>query len=466
MTPQLIRVSDDAHLWTDRYTANLVPGEIFGIQEQIANQVAEALNVTLLEPERRRLAAQPTENLEAYDYYLRGDDYYRRSYEEQDVQISIQMYQKAVGLDADFALGYARLSIAHSMMWFMFYDRTQARLAMAKEAVDEALRRDPDLPQAHEALGWYHYYGHLDYERALAEFAIARKSQPNNSDLLDGIGSVQRRQGKTQEALANYIRASELDPRSAVAATNLAITYFLLRNPVEAERYYDRAIFLSPDRPDTYARKARELHLGLEGSTGKARAALEEARGAAEGPGITFTWVLLDMLDGDYQEALDRLALVSSETLYEDRGVYLPKAQLYAELHGLLGNWQLARAYYDSTRSILASKIRERPDDGRYRSVLGIAYAGLGRKEDAIREGELAVELLPMGKDAWRGAFRVEDLARIYAMVGEYDAAIDQLESLLAVPSPMAVPWLRIHPVWNPLRDNPRFQALLAKYEN
>ncbi len=124
------------------------------------------------------------------------------------------------------------------------------------------------------------------------------------------------------------------------------------------------------------------------------------------------------------------------------------------------------QAYYDSTRSMLETRIQERPDDERYRSALGIAYAGLGRKEDAIREGELAVELLPMSKEAWRGAHRVEDLARIYAMVGEYDAAIDRLESLLAVPSITAVPMLRIDPLWDPLRDNPRFQALLAKYEN
>ncbi len=144
----------------------------------------------------------------------------------------------------------------------------------------------------------------------------------------------------------------------------------------------------------------------------------------------------------------------------------MPTAQLYAQIYGLMGNRQRERAYYDSTRTMLESKIQERPDDERLRSALGIALAGLGRREDAIREGELAVVLLPMSQEAFRGAYRVEGLARIYAMVGEYDAAIDQLESLLAVPSPTAVPMLRIDPVWDPLRDNPRVQALLAKYEN
>ncbi len=468
VTPQLIRVSDDAHLWTDRYTADLVPGEIFRVQEQISNQVAQALDVTLLEPERRRLAATPTDNLEAYDYYLRGNDYSFGSYEEQDTRIAIQMYQRAVDLDPDFALGYARLSRVHSGMWWYFYDRTQDRLAMAREAVDQALRLDPDLPEAHEALGRYYYWGHLDYEPALAEFAIAQISQPNSSDLFAATGYVQRRQGKFLRALANLEQAAELDPRSAINADDLAGTHFLLRNPLEAARYFDRAILLSPDWAAPYARKARRVYLRLEGSTERARAVLEEARsvGLAEDPDIAYTWVLLEIWDGDYQEALDRLAVVSSEVLLDWQDFYLPKAQLYGRIYGLMGNRQRERAYYDSARSMLESKIQQRPDDARFRSALGIACAGLGRKEDAIREGELAVELLPMSKEAWRGAWRVEELARIYTMVGEYDAAIDQLESLLAVPSNTAVPMLRIDPTWDPLREHPRFQALLAKYEN
>jgi serine/threonine-protein kinase len=469
VTPQLIRVSDDAHLWTDRYTADLVPGEIFGVQEQIANQVAGALDVTLLEPERRRLAAQPTDNVEAYDYYLRGNDYFfNRGDQDQDARIAIQMYQMAVDLDPDFALAYARLSRVHSMMWFFFYDRTQERLAVAREAVDQALRLDPDLPEAHEALGMYYYHGHLDYERALAEFAIAQKSQPNSGDLLEATGYVQRRQGKFVEALANFKQAVELNPRSAPSADELAETYALVRNPVEAARYYDRAVSLSPDWAHPYAEKAKWVHLRLEGSTARARAVLEQARsvGLAQHPEIAYAWILLEIWDGDYRQALDRLALVSSDVLWEDQFLHVPYAQLYAQAYGLMGTRQLEQAYHDSARAILEAGIQQRPDDERYRSALGIAYAGLGRTADAIREGELAVELLPMSKEAWRGAYRVEDLARIYTMVGEYDAAIDRLETLLAVPSPMSVPMLRIDPTWNPLRNHPRFQALLEEYGN
>jgi len=278
VTPQLIRVSDDAHLWTSRYTANLVPGEIFGVQEQIANQVAQALDVTLLEPERQRLAAKPTDNQEAYDYFLRGIDYARRGSDEQDTRIAIQMYQKAVESDPEFALAYTFLSGAHRGMWWEFHDRTQERLAMAKEAVDEALTLDPDLPEAHVALGWYHYQGHLDYDRALAEFAIVQQSQPNNAEVRNGIAAIQRRQGKMVQALANFIKYAELVPRSANGALQLAGTYLLLRNPVEGARHLDRAISLRPDWWAPYAMKAEWVHLRLEGNTERARAVLEQAR--------------------------------------------------------------------------------------------------------------------------------------------------------------------------------------------
>jgi serine/threonine-protein kinase len=195
-------VSDDAHLWTDRYTVELVSGEIFRIQAEIAEQVAQALDVTLLEPERQRLAARPTDDLRAYDFYTRGNDYYNRSDDEQHTRIAIQMYERATELDPDFAVVHARLSIAHAAMWWHFYDRTQERLAAAREAVDHALRLDPDLPEAHEALGWYHYWGHLEHELALAEFAIAQQSQPNSSKLFEGIGNVLRRQGEFEQAVS------------------------------------------------------------------------------------------------------------------------------------------------------------------------------------------------------------------------------------------------------------------------
>ncbi len=461
VTPQLIRVSDATHVWANIYDKDIA--DIFQVQSDIAEQVAKGLGIALLEPERSALKDKPTANLEAYDYYLRGNEYARRG-GEKNKRIALQMYQKAVELDPDFALAYARLSGTHTGLYWNHWDRTEQRLSKAKEAVDRALQLNPDLPEGHLALGRYHYQGRLDYDRALKQFDIVRKNKPNNAEMLAFIGYVKRRQGKFEQALENIKKASELDPLSGFFSQELGNTYHRIRNYPDAERYYDRAISLTPDSPLPYAYKAQN-YLRWEGSTAKARAVLEEASqkvSSADGPFIVFTWVLLDVFDGNYQEALDRLSSVSSE-VFEIQFYFVPKAQLYAQIYGLMGNQNLEYAYYDSARSILETKVKESPEDARFHSSLGIAYAGLGRKEDAIREGKLAVELLPVSKEAMRGAYRVEDLAAIYAMVGEHDAAVEQLAHLLSIPSHISVPLLRLDPKWDVLRDNSRFQRLLKR---
>jgi serine/threonine-protein kinase len=461
VTPQLIRVSDDAHLWADNYTAQLVPGAIFGVQAQVAERVAEALNVTLLESERRALEARPTDNFEAYQYYLRGTDYERRSSSEHDVQLAIQMYENAIERDAGFALAWARLSRVHSKMWFYFYSHTEERLAKAKEAADRAVVLDPGLPEAHLALGYYYYWGFLDYDRALAEFAIVEKAQPNNALLYNGIASAQRRRGNLEEALANYLKEIELDPRRP--GDFVGVTYADLGNYVEAERWYDRTIATHPERANAYLDKAW-LYLNWGASPEKARLVLEQAtRFTGEAGGRTA--VLVEVFDGKYQDALDRLSAAPLDA-FEGQAYFVPKAQLQAKILGLLNRPRLARAYYDSALAISERQVGAQPDEANYHSALGIALAGLGRKNQAIGEGRLAVDLLPVTKEAIRGLSRIRDLAAIYAMVGEVDEAVEQLELLLSLPGGMWEPALQLDPVWNPLRSDPRFQALLAKYPN
>jgi tetratricopeptide (TPR) repeat protein len=234
----------------------------------------------------------------------------------------------------------------------------------------------------------------------------------------------------------------------------------LLRKYTEAERYYERAILLSPDLSFPYFWKAG-LYLLAEGNIEKAWAVFERApQDALEDEWIVRRSIELHMFDGNYQEALDRLSSYEPEA-FETQFYFIPKAQLYAQICGLMGNRQLQETYYESARNILETKIQEQPDDERFHSSLGIAYAGLGRKEDAIREGKLAVELLPVNKEAWRGCYRVEDLARIYVMVGKLDSAIDQLQFLLDRPSEMSIPLLKLDPAWDSLHDHPRFKKLV-----
>ena len=205
------------------------------------------------------------------------------------------------------------------------------------------------------------------------------------------------------------------------------------------------------------------LYLLWEGNTEKARAVLRDAIeniGRVEDTFIVLSSVLVEIFDGKYQEALIQLSLSTLET-FESQFYFIPKAQKYAQIHGLMGNHQIEYKFYESAESILRSKITEDPNDARFHSSLGITYAGLGRKKDALREGKLAVELLPVIKDAWAGTFRIEDLARIYVMVGEFDAATEQLTYLLSKPSELSIHILRLDPAWDPLRDHPRFKKLV-----
>ncbi len=464
--PRLIKIADDSQVWAQIYDDDM--SEVFRLQSDMAERMAQALDITLLEPERRALQSRPTRNMEAYDYYLRGDEYHQRSSLENDFKIAISMYERAVELDPEFALAYARLAKVHAWIYWFYYDRSEQRLAISKEAVDKALQLEPDLPEAHLALGLYYYWGHLDYGRALDEFAIVAKSLPNNSELPEYTGYVQRRQGKFEQALTNLKKASELNPRSNIIAREVAQTFLVLRKYSQAESYYERAILLRPDSPISYSCMAW-LYLFWEGSTEKARAVVDRALQSITLPeesSIVDLRITLDVYDGNYQQALDRLSLrsvdIDNQEYIDDQYRFIPKALRYAEIYGYMDENELAKKYYDEARNILEARTREQPGDARLHTSLGIAYAGLGRREDAIREGKAGVDLLPVTKEAWRGLYRVEYLARIYVMIGEYNMAIDQIEFLLSVPGELSIPLLRLDPVWAPLRNHPRFKKLVG----
>ena len=460
---QLIKASDDTLVWSDVYDDDM--REIFHLYSDVAEKMAQELDITLLEPERRALASKPTENTEAWDYYLRGNDYRQRSMLKSDCEFAIEMYAKAVGLDSKFALAHAQLSRCHAMMYWQYYDHTLERLEMAKNAVDIALQLEPDLPEAHLALGHYYYHCQSDWGGALHEFDIARKSLPNDSDLLSFVGFVQRRQGKFEEALDNIKRASELDPLSDNIIISLGETFAYMRNYPEAMRCFDRTISLAPDVARPYGYKA-SLYLLWEGSTKKARAVVKKALKALEPVGLPerspiFNLLInLEVYDGNYQDAL-RLVSLRSEDI-DSQDFFIPVAMQRARIYGYMKD-DLAKEHYEAGQKIVEAKIRQDPNDARLHSALGIAYAGLGRKPDAIREGKLAVDLLPVSKDAMRGICRVGDLARIYVMVGEFDLAINQIESLLSIPGELSIDLLRLDPAWAPLRDHTSFEKLLVE---
>jgi TolB-like protein/Flp pilus assembly protein TadD len=418
VTPQLIRVSDDAHLWTDRYTADLVPGEIFGVQEQIANEVAAALDVTLLEPELRRLAAMPTDNLEAYQYYLLGSAHDLRHAVEEDARLAVQMYERAVELDSDFGLAYAALSRAR--IWLHWVYGEYEELAKGKDAADRALQLEADLPEAHSAMGDYLYYGHRDYEKALEEYTIARRQRPNDADAIESIGYIRRRQGEWEEAAANLQAAVDLDPRHQNIVKGLGETYLMMRRYREAERYLNVAVSLAPDLPEAHQHKAL-LYLLWQGGKEKALGVLHQApEGTVE---YDYAWsapprILGRVFAAEYHNGLRSPRRTDAE------GVLFLQAAVASQS----GRPDVARAHYEQAYSVLEARIATTGDTVHAahppRGRLGIAAAGTGRMEEAIQLGQQAVDMLPVSKDAVQGPDELATLAEIYIMVGEYDRAI------------------------------------------
>ena len=452
----LIRVKDDTYVWAESYKRDL--DKIFDVQSEIAQKVTEALNIVLLEPERLSFQKKPTDNLDAYTYYLRGNDYFSRSWGENDLAIAIEMYEKAIELDPAFAMAYTSLSRGHSAMYRELHDRTDQRMEAAKQAADMSLNLEPDLMDAHYALGMY-YYGYMKYDSALIEFAIAQKNQPNNSDLFSAIAGVQRHQGKIHEAVANYRKAFRLDPLSPLKAFDVGLTYGLLRQYSTARAYLDRSISMAPDWPLPYIYKAW-LYLFWEGSKPEAAKIIRKASkrvDLAQSEYREYYWWLSRILDDDYSKTLERITPGTDTTSY-----YLYRARVF----GLMNIPHLKKVYSDSARIILEPRVKSRPGEARFHGQLGLAYAGLGRKGLAISEGKRAVELLPASRETLDAQFWVANLAEIYVMTSEFDAAIEQLDMLLAIPGFASPQYLRIDPLWKPLQNHPGFVKLLERKDN
>jgi len=443
ITPELIGISDDTQLWSERY--DRVIDDIFVVQSEIAAQVVQKLGVTLLADDRQNIEAKPTENLAAYDYYLRGQDYFGRTASSKDVETAAQMFDKAVELDPNFAVAYAALSTARAGLGRIFGQEGQVQ--KAKEALDKAQQLAPDLAETHMAWGRYYYQVSRDYDRAIEHFTIVQRRQPNNAGVAALIGWTRRRQGKWQQAAVQLERAVALDPQNHHWLNNLGRAYLYMRRYAEAERYLARAISMAPDFPYAYGHKV-QLYLSWLGSTERAEQVLEEAAGRIE------------------REVFDRVlwALGDLTVVSDTLAHYLDKA----ETHYYMKQTKLAAQYADSARVILeariAAKIEAEPVLHKWHKWLGWAYAYQGRNEDAIREARKAAQLLPVSKDALGGCKMLESLALLYTVVGEHEAAIDQLEYLLTIPSIISVPRLKFQPVWEPLHQHPRFKQLLEKH--
>ncbi len=454
ITSGLIRIADGRHVWADVFESDR--RDLFALQDLVAEHVAKALDANVgrsADSAERR----PSRNLDAYAYYVRASGYLDRfNTDSQHLNIAAELYAKAVELDPAFALAWARLSQAHSLLFWRGYDERPARATWAKEAANAALRLAPELPEAQMAAGWYYMRVVHDPAEALAAFTPALAARPFNSDLLEAVGAVERRLGRYAEAANHLRRAVSLDPRSSNKAMLTGITLVFLRDYAEANHYLSRAITLQPDWPLPYAARA-QLQLAWHGDTLTARSILRQAMtrvpvadlvGHLGYFGDVGFAAFLFTDDPDLAAALERLTGSAFSRFPYGAAVYhLTKA--YADQRA--GRPGPARAHSDSARRVLEPLTHEPgPDDVPF-VMLAHARAGLGDVSGALAAAETAVAMRPPESDRPWAAERSILLAHLYLMIGREGEAVRELERLLEEPSPLSVEELRVDPTWRSL---------------
>jgi len=460
ITPQLIRVADDTHLWAQTYEREIT--EIFAVQTDIATRIVEALDVGLLDRERTALTERPTDSVEAYQAYLRGSQLlWQADYGRESFALTIQMFERAVALDPGFAQAYAGLSAAYSRSAHYGFDRSEEHLATARTLVDRALELKPGLAEAHLALGLYYYWARRDYERALAALDDARALGGDTAEILQVIGYVKRRQGDMAGSAAVLEQSLELNPLDALTNVTIGETYSALRDYARGARFLERAVALAPDQAYPYTELAL-VYLRWRGDTEAARRTLA-AVPIAVGTEPCRVGFLVELLDRDYAAALARLD-DCTEPVLEAGVFYIPVPLLRGIVHGLARDAAAATAAYAAARATLEARLAENPDDHRVHAALGIALAGLGEPEAAVAHGRRAVELYPLSRDALEAPTLLVDLALIYTMTGDHAAALHVLDQVLSVPSILSAAWLEIDPRWDPLRQEAGFRSLLARH--
>jgi tetratricopeptide (TPR) repeat protein len=363
------------------------------------------------------------------------------------------LFRKAIDADGSFALARARLPLALLNRLWWHHDLPDSVAETARTEAARSLELRPDLPEGHLAMGYYHYYTHRDYEPALKEFEIARQGIPAEATAASAY--IFRRTGKFDEAARRLETAARLDPQSSLPL-ELARTLFYMRRYEEADRRLKRLLDFAPDSMIAAVLKAA-VRAAWKGESEPVQHVLRKIRGkaseAALGPGLVF------LLDLNPREALQVVDSLESDALLAQQGTY-PKAYLRAAALDGMGETALAAREYSEALPALAAEIGKHPDSGYQHSMLARAYAGLGRKQDALREAERAVAVMPISRDSLSGSMIAAERARVETRTGEIEAALGHIRELLAIPGVLSPALLRIDPAWGPLRANPRFREM------
>src|SRR6059058_1013527 len=463
---QLVDARTDAGIWAEEYERDL--NEVFAIETEVAQSTANRLRAKVSAREKAAMQERPTTDLVAYDRYIRAAalidqaDFAPDKEQEKDLFQAVELLNAAIGRDPAFLLAYCRLAEAHDALYFQGVDHTPARLDLANSAINAAFRLKPDSGEAHLALATHFYHAYFDYDHARDELAIAVHTLPNNARIFEWTGYIDRRQGRWHDAVRNLERAGKLDPRNVKILTGAAVTYNLMRDYGRARETFDRLIALEPNNDfprvyrawiDAYERAdTRPLHAVIE------KILRDDPASARFLPDWRF---YLALWEHDPVAADRALAALTESTVATGGPVKLSRYYVEGLVARMKGDTVAARAAFSAARAQQEEAVRERPDDAAVLCLLGLIDAALGRKEEALREGREAVELLPVARNATDGADILHFYAVICAWTGEHDLAIEQLETLAKIPARVCYGELRLDPRWDPLRGDPRFEKIV-----
>jgi serine/threonine-protein kinase len=460
---QLVDARNDAHLWAETYDRDLA--DVFAIQSEIAKAIADQLQAKLSPNEKKAIEQPPTTDLAAFDLYSRAKLLIEKAvFNEPKHSMlleAIRLLEEAVARDPSFVLGYYQLAHAHDQMYLLEFDHTQDRLDLANAAIQSVKRLRPDSGEAHLAQAKHLYWGYRDYDRARQALAAARRSLPNDPLPFLLTGYIDRRQGRWDKATHNMERAVELDPQNFFTLQQIALTYTALRRYADAAAILDRAVALAPKDVSVRVQRAG-VDLDWRADT-KPLDSTIQAIIANEPTAIKLVvdqWLVLALWERDSSAAGRALSLLDAHGCHGD--VPFPRAWCEGRVALSRGEVALARDAFTRARKEIEGVISQQSGYAKALCALGMIDAVLGKKEDAIREGQRAVELLPVTKDSVDGAQLVQYLAMIYAWVGEKDLALEQLRIASSIPGYLSYGSLRLDPIWDPLRREPRFEQIVA----
>jgi serine/threonine-protein kinase len=453
---QLIDARTDEHVWAESYDREV--RDAFDVQSNIAQMIAGALATSLTDAERGAMARSPTTDPEAYELYLQGRDYMLRAgYRRDNFTAAETLYGRAAAIDPGFALVRAELSRVHGMLYWENFDPSPSRLDVQMSEAEEALRLDPDLPQAHGAMGWAFYVAG-DYIRALEEYKIALEGLPSDAEIVARIGYTHRRLGNWPEVFAAFEAATALSPRNANLFYDLGGHSFLAnRRYADAADAYGRAEMLAPDLYDAAIHKGH-TYVHWRGELDSLRAVVARLPTDLHLPEIELVRIESALWSRDPDGALERLDEAPGQVI-ETQLVYVPKSLFVAWAHRLRGDDEAAASAFEAARVVLERLVSDNPNDERLINSLGYAYAGLGRSEDAA---DSAVRAMRARQRA--GLEISEAPGRILAQASLPDLAIPYLEALLEAHSPLSVETLGLDPLLDPIRDHPSFEALIERH--